>query len=211
MKDNLTEIVFILDRSGSMSSIKNDVIGNFNEFILQQRKLPGEARVTTVLFDDVITELYKNVDIKEVETLTDKTFVPRGMTALLDAVGSTINSLGLSLANMDESERPGKVMVVIVTDGEENASREFTRQQIKQMIEHQESVYSWDFIFIAANMDAALVGNTVGIKGNKTMNFGATSKGVASMSASLNSYTTSYRSASKGFASNLDIKDFENK
>lgn len=206
MKENLTELVFIVDRSGSMIWIADDVIGGFNSFLEDQKKVEGqEANVTVALFDHEYSLLYDNVNINEVEKLDNNKYQPRGMTALLDAVGRTVTSVGIRLANQPEEDRPGKVMVVIITDGHENSSKEYRADRIKEMIQEQEQVYSWDFIFIAANMDAATVGNDYGIAAHKTMNFGATSKGVSDMSMKMSSYTTSYRCASVADKSSLVV------
>jgi hypothetical protein len=139
--------------------------------------LPGDALVTLVLFDDKYEVPYRNKPINEVPLLTDKTFVPRGSTALLDAIGRTINHVGTILDSLVEDERPEHVIVVILTDGEENASHEFTNEQIKEMITHQTDVYNWQFIYIAANVDAFATAAQYGINLNSTYNFEATREG----------------------------------
>lgn len=163
MKKGLVELVFILDRSGSMTGLAADTIGGFNSLIDQQKKQSGEAFVTTVLFDDEYIVLHDHVNIKDVNPMTTKEYFPRGMTALMDAVGKTINRIGERLSNTDESERPEKVMVVITTDGYENSSKEFTSGDVKRMIEHQREKYSWVFMFLGANMDAASEAKKIGI------------------------------------------------
>ena len=163
MKKGLVELVFILDRSGSMTGLAADTIGGFNSLIDQQKKESGEAFVTTVLFDDEYIVLHDHVNIKDVNPMTTKEYFPRGMTALMDAVGKTINRIGERLSNTDESERPEKVMVVITTDGYENSSKEFTSGDVKRMIEHQREKYSWVFMFLGANMDAASEAKKIGI------------------------------------------------
>jgi uncharacterized protein YegL len=163
MNDNLTEIVFILDRSGSMCHLVGDTIGGFNSFVEAQKILPGEAKLTTVLFDDKYEVLHKGVDIQNIKPLDDKQYFSRGWTALLDALGKTINDVGHRLAKLPEPDRPGKVIFVITTDGLENASKEFTRVQIKEMIDRQTDVYKWQFIFLGANMDAVNVADSIGI------------------------------------------------
>jgi uncharacterized protein YegL len=152
MKDNLTELVFILDRSGSMSRLTGDTIGGFNSTINEQKKKEGEAVVSVVLFDDVYSVLHNGVDIKSVPELTNKEYFARGSTALLDAIGKTINTVGARLKNTPEDERPAKVLLIITTDGEENASREFSDEQIKAMIEHQKTKYNWDVLFIGGDI-----------------------------------------------------------
>jgi len=159
MKSGLVDIVCVLDRSGSMAYIADDAIGGFNEFLKQQQELPGEAKMTVVLFDGQYEIMYDGVDVKDVKELDNKTFVPRGTTALLDALGKTINAVGERLAKTPEEDRPEHVIFMVLTDGLENASKEFTNDQIHDMIEHQETVYSWKFVYLAANQDAFVVGN----------------------------------------------------
>jgi len=154
MNMNLTEIVFLLDRSGSMGGLESDTIGGFNAFIEKQSQLEGETIVTAVLFDDRYEMLWNGVKATEAK-LTNKEYYVRGCTALLDAVGKTILDLGYRLSKTDEEKRPGKVIFVITTDGLENASREFTYEKAKELIKHQQEKYNWEFIFLGANIDAA--------------------------------------------------------
>ena len=160
MRNDLTDITMVIDRSGSMQSIRTDAEGGINSFIEQQKQEPGEANVTLVQFDTKYEFVHSGVNIKQVPPFT---LMPRGSTALLDAVGRAINETGSRLAEMEESQRPGLVVFVIVTDGEENSSREFTREQIKTMVEHQQSVYNWKFTFLAANQDAFAEGASMGV------------------------------------------------
>lgn len=193
-KTNHTEIICIIDRSGSMDIIRNDAIGGFNTFLESQKKLPGTASISLVLFDHEYLNPIKNQDIQSVEPLTDKTFVPRGGTALLDAIGRTLNEVGARLGSTPESDRPEKVMVCILTDGQENSSQEFSRPKIKEMIEHQREKYKWEFCFLAANQDAFAEAVNIGIDRCKTASFVADSQGTARAYASMNAITTSYRS-----------------
>ncbi len=176
----------VIDRSGSMDSIKSDAIGGFNSFLEAQKKVPGTAIMTIVLFDDQYEKLCDAAPLQEVKPLTDNTFVPRGSTALLDAIGRTIDELGLSLAAMPEDQRPGNVIVAILTDGYENASRVFTREQIFDKITHQQTVYQWQFEFLAANQDAIEAGREIGIAADDTTSFDATSQGVHYAMAEMN-------------------------
>lgn len=178
MKDTLTELVFILDRSGSMAGLAKDTIGGFNSMIEEQKKEPGEAYVTTVLFDHEYRMLYDRTPLSEVKPLTDKEYFARGMTALLDAVGRTIDAVGVNLAAEPEEERPAKVIVVITTDGMENASREYSRERVKQMISHQQDKYNWNFIFLGANMNAVSEARSLGIDENFARNYVASQRGV---------------------------------
>jgi hypothetical protein len=173
MREDYTHISFIIDRSGSMSSIKDDTIGGFNSFLEEQQAQPGKCTFSLTQFDDKIELLYSFVDIKEVPKLTDKTFVPRGWTALYDAIGITINGCGAELAGMKEEDRPGKVLVVILTDGVENYSKEFGHSKIHEMIKHQTDMYKWNFIFLGANIDAEKVGSSLGAKLGNSMTFKA--------------------------------------
>ena len=177
MKENLTELVFILDRSGSMSGLETDTIGGFNSMLKKQKKESGEAFVTTVLFDDKYEVLHDRYDIKGVNLLTEKEYYVRGSTALLDAIGITINNIGKALSDAKEEDRPGKVLFVIITDGMENSSREFSYEKVKKMVEHQKSKYSWDFIFLGANIDAIKTANSFGISADMATNFVSDSVG----------------------------------
>lgn len=177
MKENLTELVFILDRSGSMSGLETDTIGGFNSMLEKQKKESGEAFVTTVLFDDKYEVLHDRYDIKGVNLLTEKEYYVRGSTALLDAIGITINNIGKALSDTKEEDRPGKVLFVIITDGMENSSREFSYEKVKKMVEHQKSKYAWDFIFLGANIDAIKTANSFGISADMATNFVSDSVG----------------------------------
>lgn len=194
MKQDYSEIACVLDRSGSMSSILEDTIGGFNTFIEEQKKLPGTANVTLVLFDDKYEVPYDAIPLKDLPKLDSNTFVPRGMTALHDALGKTINTLGERLAKLSEDERPSSVILCIITDGHENASKEFSAQKIKEMITLQEETYSWRIVFLAANIDATDVGQSMGIKSKSTYNFAANSRGVDKMFKDVSLSFASYRS-----------------
>ncbi len=195
MKDNLTEIVFILDRSGSMQRLAEDTIGGYNAFIEEQKKQDGEANLTTVLFDDQYEVLHNGVNIKDVKPLTDKEYTARGMTALMDAVGRTINSVGDRLSKMDEVDRPSKVIVVITTDGMENASTEFTKKQVKDMITHQTEKYNWQFMFLGANIDAASEAQSIGISPQFASNYCYTKVGTDALYKTMSKTVACYRSA----------------
>ena len=181
MRENLTEIVFVLDRSGSMRSLTADTIGGFNELIEKQKKLEGDAYVTTVLFDHEYELLHDHVALGEVAPLTDREYFARGSTALLDAVGRTINTVGARLATMPEEERPAHVVFVITTDGMENASCEYTAKQVREMVEHQQQKYSWQFVFLGANMDAVSEAGKLGISAKYAANFAPSRRGVSQM------------------------------
>lgn len=177
MKKGLTEMAFILDMSGSMSGLADDTIGGYNSLIEKQKEEDGEAYVSTVLFDDRYIMLHDHINIQDIKPLTNEDYRPMGMTALLDAIGKTVNSIGVRLNDTPEEERPEKVIVVITTDGQENSSREFTKAKIKEMIEHQQSKYNWVFMFLGANMDAVSEAGSLGINTNFARTYTANEKG----------------------------------
>ena len=178
MKQNFTSISVVLDRSGSMNSIITPTIEGFNEFIQQQRGVAeGECVVSLHQFDDQYQTDYQNKAIADVAELNVEFYVPRGTTALLDAIGKTIDDLGKSLSDMDESERPDTVIVAILTDGHENASRDFTIRQINEMIKHQTDVYDWEFVFLGANQDAIATAARYGIERRNAMTYSASDRG----------------------------------
>jgi len=180
MKMNLTEIIFLLDRSGSMAGLESDTIGGFNAFIEKQMQLEGETIVTAALFDDRYEILWNGIDANKIK-LTGKEYYVRGCTALLDAVGKTILDVGCRLSKTSEDERPGKIIFVITTDGMENASCEFTYEKVKELIKHQQEKYKWEFIFLGANIDAAKEADSLGISKDNAYNFEASKTGVNNM------------------------------
>jgi len=198
MKTNLTELVFILDRSGSMGGLESDTIGGFNSMLQKQQTEPGECRITTVLFDHEYEVLHDRIDIKAVSPITDKEYFVRGNTALLDAVGRTINKIGGVQKNTAEDYRADKVLFVITTDGMENASREFDYDKIKSMIERQKSKYGWEFIFLGANIDAVEVANRFGVAKSRAQNFHNDSEGIALNYAVVSEAVASFRAAPVG-------------
>ena len=166
---NLTHLYFLLDRSGSMQSIKDDTEGGFNAFIDEQRKQPGDCRVTLAQFDDQYEEVYRDLPLAAVPPLQ---LQPRGSTALLDSIGRLVGEAGSRLAALPEEQRPGIVVVGIMTDGHENASRELTHPQVKQMIERQSKDYSWQFLYLGADQDAIEVGSSIGVSAAHSMTYG---------------------------------------
>ena len=215
-----THIICVLDSSGSMGNIMKDSIGGFNEFLRQQKALPDKATITVALFDDPnhYQLLYDNIDIKQAEELTSTVWYPRGMTALYDAIGKTINTDKAKLARLGK-EAPSKVLVCVVTDGEENSSKEYTLAAVKKLIKECEKE-DWNFLYLAANQDAFKVGSGFGISVGNTYNYVASSAGVAGMSMTLNNASTSYRNMSSYSADfgtisksliNPDDKDKEDK
>ena len=177
MNNNLTELVFILDRSGSMAHLEQDTIGGYNSLIAKQKKEQGEACVTTALFDDRFELIHDNADITKIFPLTDKEYYARGTTALLDAIGKTISHVANRQKFAPSSLVPGKTMVVIITDGFENASCEYNIKQVKAIIEHQKEKYNWEFLFLGANMDAISAAGDIGIAPDRAATYVADCKG----------------------------------
>ena len=173
MKKNLTELVFILDRSGSMAGLEADTIGGFNAMTQKQRKEPGEALVSTVLFDNETQVIHDRVPLEKVPALTQKEYYVRGCTALLDAVGGAIHHIGNVHKYAREEDRPEKTLFVITTDGMENASRRYTYDKVKAMIEHQREKYGWEFLFLGANINAAREAARFGIRADRAANYHA--------------------------------------
>lgn len=171
MKKNFTELVFILDRSGSMAGLERDTIGGFNSMLKKQRAVEGECRITTVLFDHEYTLLHDRLDIRAVSPMTEREYFVGGATALVDAIGRTINKLILVQKNTAEEYRAGRVMFVIITDGEENSSREFSADRVRSMIEHEKKKYGWEFIFLGANIDAVRTAGRFGIGADRAAEY----------------------------------------
>jgi uncharacterized protein YegL len=187
---NLTEIVALIDRSGSMHGLRDDTIGGFNEFIAEQKKITGKAKLTLVQFDDKYQIDYDGVDVNSVKDLDQTTYVPRGGTALLDAVGKTIITVGERLAKMKEEERPGQVIFLIITDGQENSSKEYESARIKEMVQHQIEKYNWTFTFMGGGDAAFSQAAHIGINLNNAYNYSANAIGTQNV----------YRSVSKGIS-----------
>jgi len=163
MKKNSTELVFILDKSGSMAGSESDTIGGFNSMLEKQKAVEGECRITTVLFDHNYTLLHDRVDIQSVSPMTDKEYCVGGSTALIDAIGLTIAKLVKAQKNATEDSRADKVMFVIITDGMENSSREYSAKSVRRMIEHEKKKYGWEFFFLGANIDSVQTAGRFGI------------------------------------------------
>jgi len=177
MKKGLTELVFILDKSGSMSGLEADTIGGYNSMLSKQQAVEGECRITTVLFDNNYEILHDRIDIRGVSAITEKEYQVGGSTALLDAIGRTIHKIGNAQKYTADDFRAEKVMFVIITDGEENSSREYTAEKVKAQIERQKSKYGWEFIFIGANIDAVQTAGRFGITPDRAIDYLADSEG----------------------------------
>ena len=179
MRKNLTEIVFILDRSGSMSGLEQDTIGGFNSMINQQKNAEGEALVSTILFDNVSEVLHDRINVKDIQPLTDHDYMVRGCTALLDAIGGAIHHIGNIHKYARREDIPEHTMFVITTDGMENASRYYSSNRVKQMIERQKIKYGWEFLFLGANIDAVETARLFGIDEDRAVNYQCDSEGTA--------------------------------
>ena len=177
MKKGLTEIVFILDRSGSMHGLENDTIGGFNSMIDQQKSGDGSAYVSTVLFNSISTVIHDRVDIRKIEPMTRSQYTVSGCTALLDAIGQAIHHIGNVHKYAREEDRPEHTIFIITTDGMENASHCYTADQIREKIERQKSKYGWEFIFLGANIDAIETARHIGITADRAANYRSDQKG----------------------------------
>ena len=178
MNNDLTHIAFILDRSGSMDSIAKEAIGGFNAFIEQQVKEPGAAKLSLILFDHEYSPLITSAELADIPPLTEDTYIPRGMTALLDAMGRTIDDLGKSLAALPEDERPGQVIVVTLTDGYENASNDYTHEKVAKLIKQQREVYNWEFLFLGADVESVEYAKTLNVESAYAQQFDNSGEGV---------------------------------
>ena len=195
MKKNLTEIVFILDRSGSMAGLEKDTIGGFNAMIEKQRGEPGEAVVSTVLFDNRSEVIHDRLSLDKVPTMTDREYYVRGCTALLDAVGGAIHHIGNVHKYAREEDRPEKTIFVITTDGMENASRRYDYAHVKHMIERQKTRYGWEFLFLGANIDAAKEAARFGIGADRAANYHADRRGTGVIYSAVSETVCNFRAS----------------
>ena len=179
MRKNLTELVFILDRSGSMAGLELDTIGGFNSMIAKQKIEAGEAVISTVLFDNSSEVIHDRVDIQKIEPMTEKQYYVRGCTALLDAIGGAIHHIGNVHKYARDEDRPEHTLFIITTDGMENASHKYSSDRVKQMIERQKAKYGWEFLFLGANIDAVETAGNFGIDADRAVNYHSDSEGTA--------------------------------
>jgi len=207
MRDDLTDITVLLDRSGSMESIRDDTAGGLNRFITEQGRLPGECRVSLVQFDNEYEPNYTAIPAMEAPLLDRNSYKPRGWTALVDAFGKTIVATGERLAKMPEAERPGKVIFVVVTDGQENASKDWRLSQIKEMVKTQEDTFKWQFVFLGAGIDAMQDSMAYGVKAGKAMNVGKTGDGIARAFAATSRNVADYRSSGNAAVMDYSTED----
>ena len=179
MNNNLTELVFILDRSGSMAGLESDTIGGFNAMVEKQKRETGDAFLSTVLFSNASTVLYDREDIRKVEPMTEQQYFVGGCTALLDAIGDAVHHIGNVHKYAREEDRPAKTVFVITTDGMENASRRYTYEEVRRMVERQRDRYGWEFLFLGANMDAISAARRFGIREDRAVRYECDAKGTA--------------------------------
>ncbi|QEM41598.1 hypothetical protein SEA_FORZA_131 [Gordonia phage Forza] len=185
MNENLTHIAILIDRSGSMGFIKDATERGLQEFLEEQKNIPGEVKVTLAEFNTKYNEVYHNVSL---DAAKDYQIRPSGMTALYDGIGKIVSDKGAELRDMDEKSRPGKVIVLILTDGEENSSREWKQSQVKELLKQQQDVYSWTVVFLGANIDAERVGTGIGITRGSSLTYGANASDVKTAFAAASSY-----------------------
>lgn len=195
MKKNLTELVFILDRSGSMFSLIGDTIGGFNSMLVKQKKEEGEALVSTVLFSDESSVLHDRLPLEKVNDLTEKEYTVGGCTALIDAIGSAIHHIGNVHKYARNEDVPEHTVFVIITDGMENASHRYTDAEVKRMIERQQEKYGWEFLFLAANIDAVQTAKRYGIREDRAVNYHADGKGTKTVYAAVSEAVCCARAA----------------
>lgn len=209
---NKTLIAVVMDRSGSMGVVQDATIEGFNSFLKTQKETPGDCVMYYTQFDDEYEIVHKYVSLQDMPFLTRATYQPRGWTALYDAIANTIIQVGKDLAALSEEERPGRVLFVIQTDGQENRSVEYkNRDVIKKMIETQKNQYSWDFVFLGANIDAPAVANSIGIDLPNSMTYGHNRVGTASAFASMGSNVATYRSTTVREVTTLGFSDKQRK
>jgi len=195
MKKGLTEVVFLLDRSGSMRGLESDTIGGFNSLIEKQKREEGEAYISTVLFDDQTEVLYDRVPLKQVEAMTREQYYVRGCTALHDALGGAIHHIGNVHKYAREEDVPEKTLFIITTDGLENASRFYSCDQVKQMVERQKNRYGWEFLFLGANMDAIQEAGRFGISPNRAVTYECDGQGTRNQFFAVSASIAEYRKA----------------
>lgn len=193
-KQNFAAISVIIDESGSMLHLQQDTIGGFNSFLREQKELPGEAIFSLTKFNYAPTRVYDCVPLNDVAELNADVYRPTGGTALLDAVGDAIDRMGAQLSAMKEEERPSRVVVLIITDGHENSSSQFTNDKVREMIEHQQSKYSWEFLFIGANIDAFKAGTNLGVSALNSVQYTGSSYGTQVLYNSISSGLSRVRS-----------------
>ncbi len=213
MKKNLTELVFILDRSGSMSGLESDTIGGFNSMIEKQKKQDGECIVSIVLFDDESRVIHDRVSLDEIRPMTEDDYFVGGCTALIDAIGGAIHHIGNVHKYARNEDVPENTIFIITTDGQENASHRYSSNKVKQMIERQKEKYGWEFLFIGANIDAVETAKRYGIDRNRAVNYNADAQGTSVLYETVSKAVCNVRASkcmAEDWSADID-KDFKNR
>jgi len=192
-RENFTSVNVIVDKSGSMEGLTTDTIGGFNTFVSDQKNVPGDVSFTLCLFNTKYQVVHDSVPLASVPNLTAETYRANGYTALYDALGTTIHNVGAKLAAMPEEERPSKVIFLIITDGDDNSSREYSLDQVRSMVTHQREKYSWEFVFMGANIDAMTAGTSLGVTAANSVSYSASSIGTKSLYGAVSNSLRSYR------------------
>lgn len=198
MQKNYTHISVVLDRSGSMRAIADDMIGGFNQFLAEQQKVPGKGTITLIRFDNEIDTVCDFINLLEAHPINQEILKPRGNTALLDAIGYGLAKTGERLASMAEDDKPNKVIFLIITDGQENASKEYTYKKISEQVSHQTEVYKWEFIFLGANQDAIFTANKLGIQAGNALTYAADDQGTTDALKDVSSNILTSRASTAG-------------
>ena len=198
MKKNLTEVVCILDKSGSMSGLERDTIGGYNSMIEKQKKEDGEAYISTVLFSDYSKVIHDRVSVDKIEPMTEKEYYVDGCTALLDAVGDAIHHIKTVHKYVREEDRPKKTLFIITTDGQENSSKRYSYDKVKKMVEHQKEKYGWEFIFLGANIDAIAEAGRFGINQEMAVNYNCDEVGISTSYMALSEAVSCVRKVKRG-------------
>ena len=213
-KADLTELVFVLDRSGSMSGLEEDTIGGFNSLVAKQKKEPGKCLVTTVLFDSRVQTIHDRVELQDLKPMTEQDYRVGGCTALLDALGGTIRHIANIHRYARREDVPKRTTFVIMTDGLENASRQFSSEEVKRMIRHEQEKYGWEFLFLAANIDAVETAGRMGIRADRAVNYNADSRGTEvayeAVSCAVSARRASAAPLSADWSSSVD-EDYRNR
>lgn len=193
---NLTEVVSIIDSSSSMCFLTDETIAGFNKFLNEQKEIEGDVNFSLITFSSEYKYLYDNTPIQNVKDLTRKEYDPHGFTAMNDAIGMAIDTVGKRLSNIDDKDRPQKVIFLIITDGQENSSKEYTTEKVSKMVKHQQDVYSWEFIFLGANIDVKKTANVYGFKGSKSATYNQSMEGTKDLFRSMSTALATERCTS---------------
>lgn len=204
MRNDLVELVFVIDASGSMNKLVQDTIGGFNSLIEKQKADEGETRVTAFTFNHSVKKIYDNTEVNSISPLSGYNYIPAGSTALYDGIGTAIDFVGERLAATPEDERPAKIIVVVITDGYENASKEYTLKDVKDRIEHQQTKYSWEFMYLGADINSMKEAKSLGFNPSFSKQYTASSEGTQTVYSAVNTVASSSKLQSRGVISDED-------